>query len=173
MRPRLLPRRGPGGADRRDGVVSVTGQGVDQPRHRRVGRDRSEQFRLRPHHRKISQAVTAERDRDRKVDHDLRRVVAGAPRPPGRQRRAQPTIQTGGPSGLDQQRRAGRRDQRLAARDNLNTSPAPVTLHPRSAFPPDLLTSSASDRISDGTGTSVLLPNVSQRKIDLFVKARG
>jgi hypothetical protein len=80
--PHHSPRRGPSRADRGDRHVGVGGERLDQPRHRRIRRDSTEQVRLRPHHREIGEAVTAERDRHRQVEDNLAGIMPGTRRSP-------------------------------------------------------------------------------------------
>ena len=99
-----------------------------------VGGHRAEQRRLGTHQRGVCQAVIAQRNCDRQIQHRLARVVHRPRQPPRTQRPRQRASQTTDRSGLQQHRRPARRDQRLAARFDTNTTTTTVTLHLRSAF---------------------------------------
>ena len=73
--PHPCPGRGTRGIDRLQHPVRVSGQGIDQPRHRRVRGHRPEHRRLGTQHRDVGQAVPADRECDRQIGHDLARIM--------------------------------------------------------------------------------------------------
>jgi hypothetical protein len=88
----------PSSAQRRRGargVRGVRGRRGDQPRHGRIGGDPAEEIRPRPHDRQVGQAVPAQVDRDRQVEHHPDRIMACLTGPPGREPRAQRLVQAG------------------------------------------------------------------------------
>ena len=126
------------------------------PADRGVRGHRAEQLRLGPHHRRVGQAVTAQRDRHRQIQHRLARIVH-RPRP-ARHGRSAPRQTLGQPAdlrGLQQQRRPARRNQRLAARFNTEHHRQRVTLHLRSAFQLAEIWTFDKPIFSCRTGTSV------------------
>ena len=60
----------------------VITEGIDEPADRRIRGHRTEQLRLGPHQRRIGQAVTAQGDRDRQIQHRLARIMDRTRRPP-------------------------------------------------------------------------------------------
>jgi len=89
---------------------SVGCQRRDEPRRGRVGGDLPEQVGLRPHDCQVGQAVATECNSDRKVQHNLARVVTRLGTSPRPQRGRQGVIQTCHGRGL-QQRAARRADE--------------------------------------------------------------
>lgn len=114
------PGLGAGGTDRSHGCVGIGGQRLDQPAHRGVGGDRTEQLALCTHQTDIGQTVAAQGEGDGQVQHRLARIVERTRSPPRRQRRTESAIEPAGPGGLQQQYRARRRNQRLAASLDVN-----------------------------------------------------
>ena len=132
--PHPLPGDSPCLPDRGDRRARVAAQHLDESADRGIRGHCAEQFRLGPHQRSIGQAVTAEGDRDRQIQHRLARVVDRPRRPPWPQLPRQTRHQTADLRRLHQQRRARRRNQRLATRFDPNPTTT-ATLHLRSAFP--------------------------------------
>ena len=120
MAPGTGPGLGAGGTDRGHRGVGVLRQRLDQPAHRRVRGDRTEQLPLRADQTDVGQAVTTEREGDRQVQHRLARIMDRSCRPPPRQRRTEAAIEAAGPRSLEQKYRARRRNQRLAASLDMN-----------------------------------------------------
>lgn len=158
QRPAPLPHRltgaGSGGADRRQRGLDIGGQRRKQPRHRGITGDRAEQVQLRPHHSKVSQAVTAKRDGGRDIQQHLARIMDGSPGPPRSQRLRQHSIQPRHPGHLPQQNPTRGRDQRLADIIQHHTGNS-IRLHLRSAFHLARIGPSASPTLPSRTGTSV------------------
>jgi len=127
------PGRRPRGVDRRQRAVGVAGEGVDQPRHSRIRGHRTEHRRLRAQHRDIGQAVTAHRQRNRQIGHDLARIMPSQRLPPRSERLRQHAIQAGGADRLDQRHRPCLRDDPGLCRVDLDTRIQPDTLHPEGA----------------------------------------
>jgi hypothetical protein len=155
MRPHPRPSMCPGGADRRDRLIRLLGQRVDQAADRRVGGHRTEQLGLGADHADVGQAVTTQRDRDRQIQHRLARVMDTAGRPPRRQPIREGLRQPADAGRGQQHRRTRRRDQRIATRLDTDTRTSRDNLHLRSAFPLGFLGPSTSPRIPCRTGTSV------------------
>ncbi len=65
--PHRGPRGGPRTTDRGDHRGRLTAQSVDESTDRGIRGHHAEQLRLGPHHRGISEAVTAECDRDGQI----------------------------------------------------------------------------------------------------------
>ena len=135
MGPHPVPSSRPSGTDRRYRGLRIRSQRVDEPAHGRVGGHRTEQLRLRADHREVGQAIPAQRDRHDQIQQCLAGVVHRPFLPPRRQHSRQPLDQSAPASGLQQQRRPARRDQRLATRLDTNPATNRDSLHLRSAFP--------------------------------------
>ncbi len=90
------------GVDRRERAWGVGGERVNGSRHGRIRGHRPEHRRRGAQHRHIRQAVPAERERERHIDHDLGRVVPRGRLAPRRQRLTQSAVQTADPHRLDQ-----------------------------------------------------------------------
>jgi hypothetical protein len=86
QRPHFLPRGGLGLFDRRECPVDVRGEGVDQPRHGGVGGDPAEHAWFGAEQVHIGQTVTAERQRDREIEHDVARIMHRQRSAPRRER---------------------------------------------------------------------------------------
>ncbi len=133
MSPHHLPRTSPRTPDRRDGRASIITKSIDEPTDRGIRSHRAEQLGLSPQQRDISQAIPAQRNRYRQIQHRLTRVVNRTRRPPRLQLSQQPLRQPADLRGLRQQLRTRRGNQRLTAR--LDPKPTTTaTLHLRSAF---------------------------------------
>ena len=80
---RRCPGLGAGGDDSGDCDSRVAGESVDDPRHRRIGRDHPEQVRAGPQHHHVRGAVPARGEPHRKIaDRLARKMNPGRPGEP-------------------------------------------------------------------------------------------
>ena len=120
---------GPGRVDRRQRPRGVGGERVDRPRHRRVRRDRAVDTGLLAKHGDVGEAVAAERERDRQVQHQLRRVVDRGRLAPRPERLSHRPVQAGCPDRLQQRDATGVGHDAGSRRVSLDSrvQPAPPT----------------------------------------------
>ena len=121
-------------ADRGDCHRGISTECIDEPADRGIGSHHAEQLGLSTHQRRIGQAVTTQGDHHRQIQHRLARIVDRTRRPPRPQLLRQSARQAADLRSLQQQRRTGRRNQRLATGFNPNPTTT-ATLHLRSASP--------------------------------------
>jgi hypothetical protein len=105
--PGPLARGGPRGADGPHRPGRISGQAGDQPGDHRIGGCRPEDLWLRPEHRHICQAVSAQRHGHRQVGDDLPRAVHGPWLALSFQCSVQATIQACCPQRPGQEKAAG------------------------------------------------------------------
>jgi hypothetical protein len=134
QRPGPLTRCRPRRPDRRQRPRPARRQGLDQPGHHRVRRDRPGQIRLLAQHRDIGQAVPAQRQRRGQVGHDLAGVVHRPRRPPRLQGGGQALAQPGHPERFPQHDRPGLGYQGPAVSGHRDLAAACAILHLESAF---------------------------------------
>ncbi len=105
------PRGGPGLLPRPryrlERLVRIVGQGLDQPRHRRIRRHPAVHARLAAQDRDVTQRLTAQHQRHRQIEQDLARVVDRQRFPPPRQRVRECPVQPRGADRFGEQDPAG------------------------------------------------------------------
>jgi hypothetical protein len=112
-----------------------SGEGVDQPGDRRIGGNRPEHGWLGPQQGDVSEAVPAERDRQRKVHKYLARVVDGSGLPPRGEGCGNGLLKPGLADSFNQQDRTGLRDHGPAVLLDADMRVGPGRLlHLESAF---------------------------------------
>ena len=132
--PGPLPGGGPCRADGLQRLGRVAGQAGDQPGDHRVRGHRPGQLWLRPQYRHVSQAVAAQRHRDRQVGDDLPRAVHGPGGPPSFQCCVQAAVQAGDPQRPGKQQATGLGDDSGAVSRHHDLGVGGGKLHAESAF---------------------------------------
>jgi len=131
--PHPRPRSGACRVDRFQGLASVCGEGVDQPRHpsgpRPPGRTRPAR-RAAPPRRPSS---PADREGEGEIGDDLARIMPGQGLAPPSQSLGQAPAQARNPNGVDQRHRPRLRHDLRRCRVDLDTRIQPDILHPEGA----------------------------------------
>ena len=126
----------------------LTGDPVDQPKRRRVRRDRAEQRRLIPHRPQVRQTVTAVGEHHRKIANHSAGVMPTAALTHARQRGRERAGETEPVSDLAQQRGTRVGDQALSVRRDIYREIAPIALHLQGEPPEQILRTSNTHRIT-------------------------